>query len=199
MSIILLVIGALLFYMGRIELGTFQAEGRHVKAAGAILALPGVVTLALTTFFIPISFGNNAGALDFALGLVGLLDLVGMMVAIALAYVLIADPPNVPRLPGLLGEIQDEARSGQPRTTAQSQQTPTPEKKTVIIPEPGTFRPRAGLNRDNFPSVMNLKQAARYLQISEDEVLELIDAGKLVAARDNYNYKIAKSQLDELL
>ena len=201
MSLILLVIGALLFYMGRVDMGTFQAEGRHVKAAGAILAVPGIVTLALTTFFIPLAFGSNASAQDFMFGVVGLLDLVGMIVAIGLAYVLIIDPPNLPRLPGLLGELQDEARAGQPArpSTGQSNDNTSTEKKTVIIPDPNTFRPKSGINRDKFPTIMNLKQAARYLEISEDEVLELIDSGKLTAARDNYNYKIAKSQLDELL
>jgi excisionase family DNA binding protein len=46
---------------------------------------------------------------------------------------------------------------------------------------------------------MNLKEAARYLQTTEEDILQMIDEGKLTAARDNYNYKIAKSQLDELL
>jgi excisionase family DNA binding protein len=199
MSLILLVIGALLVYMGRIDLGTLQASGRHVKAAGAILTLPGIVTLALTYFFIPLSFGSNPAALDFTLGVVAVLDVVGMIVAIGLAYILISDPPNAPRLPGLLGEIQAEARSGQKTDTDQSASPPKPEKKTVIVPAADTFRPKSEINRDKFPSVMSLKQAARYLQVTEDEVMALIDSGKLPAARDNYNYKIAKSQLDELL
>ena len=54
------------------------------------------------------------------------------------------------------------------------------------------------VRRETFPSVMTLKEAARYLHVTEDEVLKLIEEGKLAASRDNFTYKIARSQLDEL-
>jgi len=194
MSLIMLIAGATLFFMGRIELGTFRAAGKHVKAAGLILTLPAVITFLLSDLFIPLAFGSNVDAAASVRGFIAILQLIGMMVAIALAYVLIAAPPGAPRLPGILGEIQDEAQADQ-------SSSPTPRRGKIIdIPSSTTgFRPRINPNRDNFPSVMSLKEAARYLQITEDDVLQLIDEGKISAARDNYNYKIAKSQLDELL
>lgn len=195
MSFILLIIGAFLFFAGRIEMGTLQAEGKHVKIAGAILALPAIVVLLLNQFFIPMAFGANRGAASSVMDFVGLLEIAGMLVAAAIAYILIADPPNAPRLPGLLGEIQDEARRSQPASPR-----PPRQGKIINIPVAGTpLRPNVNINRDRFPSVMNLKEAARYLQTTEEEILQMIDEGKLTAARDNYNYKIAKSQLDELL
>ena len=41
-------------------------------------------------------------------------------------------------------------------------------------------------------------QAARYLRVTEADILRLIEEGKLAASRDNFSYKIARSQLDEL-
>jgi excisionase family DNA binding protein len=194
MSVILLIVGIILFYMGRVEVGTVRAAGRHVKAAGVILTLPAMVTVLLVRLFIPLVFGSNSDT-DETAGIVAFLELGGMLVAIGLAYILIADPPGVPRLPGVLGELQDESRksrssSGGARPSA-SQNRP----RTVTIPTPGF---RASVSRENFPSVMTLKQAARYLHMSEEDILRLIEEGKLAASRDNFAYKIAKSQLDEL-
>ena len=197
MSLILFIAGVALYFMGRVEIGSLRAEGKHVKAAGVILILPTAITFLLVELFIPMAFGSNSNAAIGAIGLVSLLELIGMLAAIAIAYILIADPPSAPRLPGILGDIQDEARSNtsQPSTPAAPRRG-----KIVNIPTPAAnLRPKININRDNFPSVMNLKEAARYLELTEDDVLKLIDEGKLTAARDNYNYKIAKSQLDELL
>ncbi len=212
MSLFLLLIGLYLYFAGRIEFGTVRAEGRPVKAAGVILIVPGAVSFLLGNIFIPLAFGHNQSAIDFMMGLLSLLDLAGSIVAIALAYLLIVKPPNMPRLPGILGEIQGDVESGaQPPAQARPEsprptiapQEPPPEpgrSRTVTIPNPIAANcPQPSLNRDRFPAVMGLKDAARYLQTTEEEILKLIDDGKLVAARDNYNYQIAKSQLDELL
>ena len=197
MSFVLLIVGAFLYFAGRIEMGTLRAEGRHVKAAGVILALPAIIVILMNFLFIPLAFGSNEGAAQSAIDFVGLLEIVGMLVAAGIAYILIADPPNAPRLPGLLGEIQTEARG----STVKTPRPQAPKQGKIInIPTASTpLRPKISLNRDNFPSIMNLKEAARYLQTTEEDILQMIDEGKLTAARDNYNYKIAKSQLDELL
>lgn len=181
MSFILLIIGMVLFYLGRIRIGALRAEGRQVKAAGVILTLPALFTLLLLNFVVPSDYDSLMGAI----GLVSLLELAGMLIASGLAYILIADPPNAPHLPGILGQIQEEARQRRPEG-----ERPLRTNRTV------TIRPR--ISRENFPAVMNLKEAARYLRVSEAEILQLIEDGKLTASRDNFNYKIARSQLDEL-
>ncbi len=192
LSLILLVLGIFLFYMGRIEIGTLRAAGRHVKAAGIILTLPAAVTLVLINFIIPLIFGGNFDAAMAAVGFVAFLELFGIFAAAALAYVLLADPPGVPRLPGVLGDLQEEARKHRPAAVQPQQR-----RKIVTIPTPG-MRP-VSHNRDSYPRIMNLQQAARYLNTSEEDVLRLIEEGKLAASRDNFAYKIARSQLDELL
>ena len=197
MSLIFLIAGAILFYTERIEVGTIQAKGKHVKVAGVLLALPAIVSLLLLQIFIPFALGRNTAAAETLAGLVSVLEIIGLMAVVAIAYVLIADPPGAPTLPGVLGEIQAEARK------ANGQQPTAPKSQTgKVINIPTTkapARPRINLKRDNFPNVMSLKEAARYLQTTEEEILKMIDEGKLTAARDNFNYKIAKSQLDELV
>jgi excisionase family DNA binding protein len=194
MSFILLIIGLILFFMKRLDVGTIQSEGRPLKAAGVILATPGVVTLLLAYVFLPLAMGRNEQALVTARAVVDLLDLIATIVAVALAYLLIVNPPDAPRLPGLLGEIQADNAS------SVGQQVRAEREKIITISEPeASPRPKISINRDKFPSVMNLNEAARYLQTTEEEILKMIDDGRLVAARDNYNYQIAKSQLDELL
>lgn len=49
------------------------------------------------------------------------------------------------------------------------------------------------------PSVMTLAEAAQYLRISQAEVIQLIDDGKIAAARIGGDYRIARVVLDELL
>ncbi len=184
MSFILLVIGMVLFFMGRIRIGALRAEGRQVKAAGVILTLPALLTLLLLNFVAPPDFD----ALMAAVGVVSVVELAGMLVATGLAYILIADPPNAPRLPGILGQIQEEARQQRP-----AGERPLRVNRTVTIP--GV---RARISREPFPAVMDLKDAARYLRVSEAEILQMIEDGRLAASRDNFSYKIARSQLDEL-
>lgn len=191
LSIIPLIIGIILFYMGRVQIGTLRAEGRHVKVAGIILTLPATITLVLLNFFIPAAFGSNFDMARAAIGIVTLLEVIGMLSAISIAYLLIADPPGAPHLPGILGQFQEEARKNRPADA------PPRRAKTVTIPNPGSVM-RPLVTRENFPNVMDLKQAARYLKVSEADVLRLIEEGKLAASRDNFNYKIARSQLDEL-
>jgi excisionase family DNA binding protein len=191
LSIIPLVIGVILFYMGRVNIGTLRAQGRHVKAAGVILTLPATLTLLLLNFFIPMAFGSDFDTAMVAIGIVTLLEVAGLLAAVSIAWLLIADPPGAPRLPGILGQLQDEARQNRPADA------PARRAKTVTIPNPGSVV-RPLVNRESFPNVMDLKQAARYLRVSEAEILRLIEEGKLTASRDNFSYKIARSQLDEL-
>lgn len=171
LSLILLMVGAVLYFMGRVSLGNFRAEGRHVRVAGLVLMFPATFTF-LLSLFTGLIFARNVDMLLFLVQVLAFVELSFMVVSGIIAYILLAAPAGAPRLPGILGQVQTQ------RTTAQ--------------PEP----PRV---KENFPSVMNVAQAARYLQMSEADVLALIDAGKLAAARVNYNYRIARMSLDELL
>ena len=210
MSLIMLIFGAILFVMGRFEFGTIKAEGRSVKAAGVILMLPEALSLALA-LFIGLSFGSNPQIMATLFNVVGLLVFVGMIIAAGLAYVLLARPENAPRLPGILGEIQAEAGHQAPSVrpverqpiieieeTRVQDETPAAQIEEPVKPRI-VEKPQPAPRRGNYPPVMGLREAASYLQVSEDDVMALIESGKLAAARVNYRYQIARSQLDDLL
>ena len=191
MALILLMIGVVLIARQRVDYGSFRTAGRHVRAAGVLLTLPALMSLLLNGFFVPLAFGSNESAVSFAQGVVGLLEFLGMVLVAVLAWMLLGDSPNLPRLPGLLGELQDEARA------QRSSGGPAASERTGGINLPGLSL-RQGSRRETFPSVMSLSEAALYMEVSEDDILQWIEEGRLTASRENYHYRIARSQLDEL-
>ena len=192
MALILLLIGIVLIARQRVDYGSLRTAGRHVRAAGILLTLPALMSLLLNGLFVPLAFGRNAGAVSFAQGVIGLLEFLGMVLVAILAWFLLGDSPNAPRLPGLLGELQDEAR--EQRATGQPA---APAARTGGLNLPGLSM-RPGNRRETFPSVMSLSEAALYMEVSEDDILQWIEEGRLTASRENYHYRIARSQLDEL-
>lgn len=204
MGLILLVIGAYLAAMGRIHLGNFHEEGRHVRAAGVVLMLPTAGIFVVTIFFAML-FAGNIDALYGILGLLYALELIAMIIAVGIAYILLVNPPNAPKLPGILGEIQAEANAQPPQNRPDAPAAPrTPRSSehplTRLATEPRTVEaaPQAA-DRASFPKIVNIAQAAQYLRVSEEKVRAMIDAGQLPASRSGGGYVIAKSVLDELL
>lgn len=196
MSLILFVIGAVLYFTGRFSLGSVRTAGRHVKAAGALLMMPASGAFFLS-FVAGILFGSSEQMLFMVIGVLGLLELAGMVVAVAAAYILIADPPNAPRLPGVLGEIQAQRRGQTP-----TEQNPSAPRKTVTVRKhpldvPGV-QARPQTPRGTYGSILNIRQAAEYMGVTEAEIMNWIEAGKLAAARGNMGYAIARSLLDEM-
>jgi excisionase family DNA binding protein len=179
MALILLIIGAALFFSGRLNLGPFNTSGKHVRAAGLVLMLP-MGAIFVLSLFLGMMFGDNIDAAANALAVFYLIEVGVMTVSVLVAYILLANPENAPRLPGILGDIQDESRD-EPRTNSLMPRTSVPRKPSAA----------------RLPSVYNVHEAARYLGVSDSDVLRLIETGKLPAARINYDYKIAKSVLDE--
>ena len=49
------------------------------------------------------------------------------------------------------------------------------------------------------PDIMTITEAAAYMRVSEDEVLTLINEGKLAAARIGDNYRIARIAIDDFM
>jgi len=190
MALILLIVGVVLMARQQVDYGSLKARGRHVRAAGALLTLPLLLSMLLNGLFVPLAFGNNTDAVAFAQNVVGLLEVAGMLLVVGLAWALITDPPGLPRLPGLLGELQDEARAGDAARPAAA-------ARPRVLDLPGLTE-RLQTRRETFPSVMSLSEAALYMEVSEEDILKWIDEGRLSASRENYHYRIARSQLDEL-
>lgn len=183
MALILVVIGAALYYTRRFNFGGVQTQGRHVRAAGLILMFPAVFTF-LLSFFAGMIFARSEAAIVTLFNVMAAVEIVSMVLAVGVAYILIANPKNAPRLPGILGDIQRE-RQDEPQTAPQR---PVARAQRAQPPAP-----------QQFPAVMTVAQAAQYVQVTEAQITDWIDGGKLAAARINYTYRIAKSNLDDLL
>jgi excisionase family DNA binding protein len=199
MLIALLGIGGFLFWQGKINFGAVQTEGRHVKAAGAILMLP-AAGFVLLSFMLSILFRNSTSSSQLATGLLSISQLVMMVIAVILAYILIADPPNAPNLPGILGQIQNERR-GKPSQPPSSSTSSRPKQQQQQRPAQRhpleSFMP-VRTQPIKVANVMSVKEAAAYLGVTPEDIMRLIDEGKLAAARDSGGFRIARSVLDDL-
>ncbi len=188
MGFVVMIVGAILFYRERFSFGNIQTAGRHVKAAGVVLMLPSGGALVLS-LLIGMFFSGNLNLLSSLLLVISLAEFLAMYAAIAVAYILIVNPDNAPRLPGLLGEIQ---------AGIDTQAGPTPTRQTAGAPSvPRNPAPAAQPTESK--RILSVAEAALYLGMTEVQVLQLIDEGKLPAARANYRYQIARSLLDEIL
>jgi excisionase family DNA binding protein len=194
MSLILFVLGAYLWYTGRFAFGSLNTQGRHIKAAGAVLMLPAGGTFVLS-FILGLVFLTSDTMLVAMINIMAMVEFFSLIAAVIIAYILIADPQNAPRLPGILGEIQAERRA-QEKSGVPSTSTPASRIRPSVPsakPSPAAIRP------DSFGAVLTVQEAASYMRLNEADILKLIDDGKLAAARINYSYRIARSNLDELL
>jgi excisionase family DNA binding protein len=195
MALIMFVIGLVLFYTGRFSFGNTRTQGRHVKAAGAVLMMPAIGAFVIS-LAVGMLFARDVDTLLSWLGILSFMELAGMVAAAFIAYVLIYNPVNAPTLPGILGEIQRQRREqGGEEMPSQPRQ---PMRRVQVV-SVGAPPPAPSATLENFPSVLTVAQAARYLKTTEAEVMELIETGKLAAARINYTYRIARSNLDDLL
>lgn len=179
MSLILLIVGAVLWYMGRIRLGGFETQGRHVRVAGVILMLPASLSF-IIGIVIGILSGGRIDSIINMLGLLSMIELVLNVVAAIVAYILIVDPDGAPQLPGILGDIQQERR-----------------QNIGAMGEAKMRRIEPTVRRQTFGSILSVQQAAEYLGVTEANIIDLIEDGKLAAARINYHYQIARSALDD--
>ena len=161
--------------VGQIRFGNIHAQGVHVRAAGLVLTLPFIMQLFLS-FMVGMLGGGDGVRLA-----VYTIELFATMTSMVVAYMLIFRHPNT-----VIGQGKD----GGPRQTER-----TARKKSQ--PERTRFAPIKPVLRRNLPSVMSTVEAASYLNITEQALLNLIIEGKIAAARINYRYKIARTVLDD--
>lgn len=169
-AIILLIIGTILFFRGKITIGSFTAQGKHVKDAGIVLMLPAAGSFFLG-LIVGVVFMGNLAALVNVINILLIVELIAVVIAIRIAYRLIVNPVGYSAVSTVTPDWQTEAANASAATPA-----PAPITK----------------------SILTLDEAAQYLGVTTAQILELIDTGKLPAARVNYRYQIARSVLDEL-
>lgn len=202
MSLILLAIGAVLVYTGRFSFGGLQTEGRHVKAAGVMLMLPAISAFTLAVLVgMFLNLNNMMGILN----ILAVIELGLMVLGVGVAYILLVDPQNAPRLPGLLGEIQAERRNSANAPTQRAEKPAEPQRPAAPPARPAPRhplelgpRPAAAPAVRPVRSVLTVKEAANYMGVNEMQIMDWIDKGRLTAARDKGGFSIARSVLDEL-
>ena len=184
MQFILFLIGLPMSVLGRVRFGSFVRSGSEVRAAGVILMLPFAASLLFSGLLMTISGNWTAEARRSFIQVIGLVQLVGQVIAMFAAWWIMRSSSSrsavVTTMPNFLrewGKMQERARKVAPSRPAQQKPAPP--------------------NLTQFPSVMNTRQAAAYLQVPEQTILELITNGNLIAARINHRYTIARSVLDE--
>lgn len=188
MSIILFIVGAGLLGVGAVKLGNIELEGGRVRAAGITLMTPFVAYLLLFQIVNGLTNGD-ASALSF----VSFLEFAGIIGAGSIAYMLLfrsSENGQVTILP------KPQAKTP---PSPKAEEEPAAPVESVAPPKP-VSRPTPRPTRlKDFPTVMTTAEAAQYLDMTEQAVLELIEEGKLTAARINYRYRISRTVLDEFI
>ena len=72
----------------------------------------------------------------------------------------------------------------------------------LSLPQTPDYTPQAAnpvMRPQQPPSVMTVAEAAAYMRVSESEVLNLIEQGKLAAARIGDSYRIARIAIDDFV
>jgi excisionase family DNA binding protein len=165
LGLIFFFAGLALIVLGKINLGPFSEEGRHVRKAGAVLATPYTLRI---FFSLVVAIGTN-GQHDEAWlvqqnAWIDFIEIIALVIAGWAAYMVLFRVPF---------------------NALSSRFTPhPPEISTNYI--------------DTFPQVMTVSEAARYLKISDHDVLQLIDEGSIRANKDRHGYfTVTKQALDE--
>ena len=202
MSELLFVIGAGLLIVGRVRFGRINAEGPRVRSSGLLLTMPLIIRLLLS--FVANAFSRgDAEALSRGMSIVGTLELLTMIGAVAFAYTMLAREtmqstpgPTIVQRPPQQSESRQDQPSDQSADAPSEASTPPPAPPRSAPNRPS---PMSASQRRQQPSVMTTAEAARYLNISEQAVMDLIKEGKITAARINYRYRISKTVLDEFM
>lgn len=170
LSIILLIVGFLIINRDELHLNllNIHASGSPIRAAGRILMLPffGSIFMGLIAGLLT---GGNFYALLNVLQSLAIIELIGAMVCIGLAYIILKQNQVPDYLSVFVGSPIPASLSG-----------------------PANPRPTS-----EFPAVMTTQQAAQYLRVPEKRIIDAIYQGELAASHMNNRYFISRAVLDE--
>ena len=187
---ILFSIGIYMLISGRFSLGNRMRQGRPVRAVGILLMLPFGASLLFFGIFASISGNWSETSRNAFATFIGLTQLLGIVLVMLVSWGMLRGAggdgdtsPSEARRPRLRLWQQLE------KITRAAQQEASPHQPEDL--------PQSSPISQRFPSVMNTRQAAAYLKVPEQTIIELITSGKLIAARINHRYNIARSVLDD--
>lgn len=229
MSLILLLVGVGVLAYGRIDFGEVKAEGPPVRAAGFMLMMPFIATLFLgevmrMLFGDTSGVSTALGIID----LIAMVLCVGVAYTLVYRAARDqGSGPTIINLPQFgrdkqetviepdvpddnTGATTDEVTAQDTDATASAEDNtrfdppsvprkPTPPHPVEKSPKPNPVRPRRTQSNRKYPTIMSTAEAASYLEISEGDLMELIEQGKIAAARINYRYRISRDVLDEFI
>lgn len=168
----LLICEAILIVLGAYMLLAGRIDINGVRASGRNVRLAGAALMA------PLAFGVLAAPLFLQIS-GGTITTELLLAASCVELLVVVGAVSV------ASTLVRQARAG-------GQRAPSP------VPFTAPFLMRAPLAAAA-PSVMTLTEAAAYLRASEQDVLDLIDDGKLPAARVGGAYRIARRAIDDYL
>ena len=166
---ILFFIGLSMVVSGRVQINQRVVESQRVRTAGWVLISAPLAMFAVETFFTP-DINVNADPFQAARAL-GPVVLVEMVIFLGALY-----------LAWWL--------------IAKGPSQPVKPMKPYFPTQP---QPPLQQMEPVFGKVLTLAEAARYLRVSEDDVLELINSNQLAAARVGGEYRIARIAIDDYL
>ncbi|MCY4010391.1 MAG: helix-turn-helix domain-containing protein [Chloroflexi bacterium] len=187
MPLILFLIGIPMVALGRVRFGSFARSGQVVRAAGVLLMLPFAASLLFSGLYWTISGNWTVESRNSFIQLLGWVQLLLQVLAMFCAWWLMRKSP-------LSDESQPLPMAGFLRQWMERNENV---KRATPSPTASREPPARSNPGSSFPSVMNTRQAAAYLQVPEQTILDLITNGELIAARINHRYTIARSVLDE--
>lgn len=185
LSIVMFILGVVLLNRGKVQIPFLKiaADGSAVRTAGIVLMLPLGCSIILG-FYVGMTSGGDLPTMYNTVQSVAILELVAIISAAAAAYVILKRN-EVP----FTSENHNQPQEQSPEKPAR------PPHPLETAPAPSRLFQTA--QPQTFPRVMSLHDAARYLNISEQRVLEAINDGQIPAARNNGVYTIARIVLDE--
>ncbi len=171
----LLICEAILIVLGAYMLLAGRIDINGVRASGRNVRLAGAALMA------PLAFGVLAAPLFLQIS-GGTITAELLLAASCVELLVVVGAVSV------ASTLVRQARAG-------GQRAPSPMPFTAPFLMRAPLAPAA----QAAPSVMTLAEAAAYLRASEQDVLDLIDDGKLPAARVGGAYRIARRAIDDYL
>lgn len=176
LSIIAFIVGIVLLFKGSFRLGNRQVARPQARAIGFSLIAPLVIVFCVYMTMAP-SYVQINDDNTFSFSVEAIDQMLGSLATLELITVMIAIGLSLFTI------------YGSPPVTGTDEQPYNPTSSPFSTPSVSS----------RVPDIMTVAEAAAYLRVSEAEVLQLIDAGKLGAARIGGTYRIAKIAVDDLL
>ncbi len=195
-SAMLVLAGLFLLFRGAFRLGDREVPAQRSRQIAALFLVPMIVqTCVLSAVVFNSDVISPDGEIDWdrysalaeeVASPAVLLDLFASAAALGIAAYLIYMSPQ--------SAVKQESRpapQSHPLDGAPIRRDPAGMRGVPPVANPNNLRP--------IPNVMTVAEAAAYLRVTESDIMQLIDEGKLPAARIGSSFRIARSAVDDFV